>query len=180
MRIKPEKQDLTDDDEEKLAADVRRLEASRGPAKLHGPPDQYWQNLILRTNARIDDATGGRALSISWAARVAIPGVIAVVSFLIALHYYVPETPNNEVSVSSVVLSLPSAAIDSILQDPSHVDPILSVADVGGDVLDVSREQIVDYLIASGNATAAMEGLTDREAQDLFAVLSTGNDDSNN
>ena len=113
MKFKLEKGRIIERNEEEMAAEVRRLEQSGPPKAAHPPTDAYWQNLIIRTNARIDEATSGKALSLSWAWRVAIPGVFAIVSFLIGVHYYVPGQPDERVTVASVLSALPSAAIDS-------------------------------------------------------------------
>jgi len=174
MISRHEKRLIADEAERVLEAEVRRRDAAQGPSGTGGPPDHYWQNLPVRVNERIDRATSGKALSISWAARVAIPGAVAIMSFLVGLHYYVPEPPASEVTVTTVVLSLPNTAIDSILADPGRVDPSLSIAEAGPDVFDVSREQIADYLVASGNTTAAVEGLTEKETGKLLAALGTG------
>ena len=167
MRFRQDR--IADGDEQTLAAEVRGL--SWGAAGGDDPPDAYWQNFVVRANARIDGATSGRALSISWAARVAIPGVVAIASFLIALHFYVPEPPKASETVGAVVLSLPSSAMDSLLADPARIDASLSVAETGPDVFQVPGEQIAEYLVAHGNATAAMEGMSDGETSELLAVL---------
>ncbi|MEW6510066.1 MAG: hypothetical protein AB1428_03820 [Bacteroidota bacterium] len=171
MKFRQDKHTIGEDEERSLRDDVRRLAGTERPPQ--DPPDAYWQNLLIRSNARIDAASSGRALSISWALRVALPGVIAIVSFLIGLHYYVPEVPKEDFSVAAVVLSLPAATIDSLLVDPSPVDPSLSVAELGVDLFDLSRDQIVDYLLTAGNASAAVEGLTEGERSELLAALGT-------
>jgi hypothetical protein len=154
-----------------LEDDVRRLSSSAPPAVE--PADAYWQNLAVRINERIDRETSGRALSLAWAARVALPGVIAVVGVLTALHYYVPENPPTGTPVASVLASLPSKDLDSLLIDPSQVEPDLSVEELAGEVFVVSREQCADYLVASGNASAAVEELSKSEAGMLLASLET-------
>jgi len=173
MKQRLEKDRIADEAERELAHDVRRRAAASHRGSQVGPTDPYWQNLIIRTNARIDDATSGKALSISWAMRVAIPGVVAIVSFLIGLHYYVPEPPEDSLSVAAVMQSLPSAVLDSILSDPSRLDPSLSVQDVGGYLFAGSREQIADYLVVNGSLKAAVEELTEKERSDLLAALGT-------
>ncbi|HTY57405.1 MAG TPA: hypothetical protein VMF59_01250, partial [Bacteroidota bacterium] len=150
MKYRMEKNPLTAEVERELTSEIRQIAGSRGAGETPAVPDAYWQNLIIRVNARIDAATSGRALSISWAARVAIPGVVAIVSFLVGLHYIVPDAPKNEPSVADVVLSLPPAAMDSLLIDPSRADPSLSVSDVATDVFVFSRREIAEYLIDSG------------------------------
>lgn len=171
MRFRQVKDRIADDAEGALAAEVREIAPRGVPGGAPDPSEAYWQNFLIRANARIDGATSGKALSISWAARVAIPGVVAIASFLIGLHYYVPEPPRTVESVGTVVLSFPASALDSLLADPSRLDPSFSVAETGPDVFQVPGDQIADYFVASGNPTAAVEGLSEKEAVDLFAVL---------
>jgi hypothetical protein len=167
-----EKTPLTGEAERELTSEIRQI-AGSGGGEGSRPPDAYWQNLIVKINGRIDEATSGKALSISWAARVAIPGVVAIVSFLVGLHYYVPEVLQHEPSVADVVLSLPPATMDSLLVDPSRADPSLSVEDVATDVFVFSRQQIADYFIDNGNPGAAIDGISDREAGTVLAVLAS-------
>ncbi|HUI11558.1 MAG TPA: hypothetical protein VL221_14590 [Bacteroidota bacterium] len=172
MKYRTEKIQITDEAGERLAAEIRAMAgAEEGHA---GPPAAYWQNLIIRVNEKIDRATSGRALSISWAARVAIPGVVAIVSFLVGLHYYAPDAAQGEPTVSDVLMSLPASSIDSLLVDPSRVDPALSVEDVGPDVFVFSRDQIAEYFMDNGNPADAVDGISDREANTVFAVLASG------
>jgi hypothetical protein len=170
-----EKTPLTGEAERALASEIRQIAASTGSGETGRPPDAYWQNLIVRINGRIDEATSGKALSISWAARVAIPGVVAIISFLVGLHYYVPGASSREPTVAEVVLSLPPATMDSLLADPSRADPSLSVEDVATDVFVFSRQQIAEYFIDNGNAGAAIDGFSDREAGTVLAVLASQN-----
>lgn len=172
MKYKAEKNPLTSEAESRLTSEIDQLSGPAGESGPLRPPDPYWQNLIVRINRRIDDATSGKALSISWAARVAIPGVVAIVSFLVGLHYLVPDASRHEPSVADVVLALPPAAIDSLLIDPSRADPSLSVADVATDVFVFSRQQIADYLIDNGNPGAAVDEIPDGEATMVLAELS--------
>jgi hypothetical protein len=173
MKYRTEKNPLTDEAERELASEIRRLAGSPAGGESSRPPDAYWQNLVVRINRKIDDATSGKALSISWAARVALPGVVAIVSFLVGLHYYGPDASRHAPSVADVVLALPPAAIDSLLVDPSGADPSLSVEDVATDVFVFSRQQIADYFIDNGNPGAAVDGISDREANTILAALAS-------
>ena len=172
MKYRTDRTHITDEAEERLAAEIRSLAGE--PAGRGGPPDAYWQNLVVRVNEKIDRATSGKALSIAWAARVAIPGVVAIVSFLVGLHYYAPEAVHHEQTVADVLLSLPPSSIDSLLVDPSRVDPALTVEDVGPDVFVFSRDQIAEYFLDNGNPADAVDGISDREANTVFAVLASG------
>lgn len=171
MKMKQEKSPLTDEIERDLVGELKRLAGEPAEAASCGPKDPYWANLIVRTNERIDRVTSPRALSISWAARVAIPGVVAIVSFLVALHYYVPGTSSNQISVTEVLRTLPVSSVDSLLVDPSTVDPSLSVVDVAPDVFVFSSDQIDEYLSSRGSVRAAVDGLNDREPSDLLTAL---------
>lgn len=174
MKFRTEKPEMTNSDEQQLVDEIRLMAASELPGPEQARPDAYWQNLIVRTNKRIDDATSGVALSISWAARVAIPGVVAILSFLIGLHYYAPEK-TGESSLTAVVLSLPAATIDTLLVDPSAVSPAMNIEDVATDPFDIPREQVADYFINTGSARELMESMTDEQAHDVLAMLgSTG------
>jgi len=176
MKMKEEKNPLTDEAERELVGELKNLAGEPAGQARRGPQDPYWANLIVRTNDRIDRATSPRALSISWAARVAIPGVVAIVSFLVALHYYVPGDVQTQASVTDVLRTLPVSSVDSLLVDPSRADPSLSVADVAPDVFVFSSDQIADYLSTHGSVRAAIDGLNDREPSDLLTAL--GSDDN--
>ena len=97
-----------------LEDEIRRQAALLPPTQGTQLPDAYWHNLIIRTNRQIDDASGAKAISLSWAARVAIPGVLAVLSFLIGLRYYVPERHPEQHSLTDAVMLLPGPVLDSI------------------------------------------------------------------
>jgi hypothetical protein len=163
-------------DEKELTESIHALLQRLSDAPPAGPPDAYWQNLILRTNARIDEATSGKAIMMSWFARVAVPGVVAILSFVVGLHYYAPESPNQRSSLTAVVLSLPGRTMDSLLLDPSQLASSLSVQDVGTDPFDLPKEQIADYFIETGKATSLLEGLTDQQVSDVLTILGTNPD----
>lgn len=134
-------------------------------------PQAYWTNLLVKTNRRIDEATSAKALSISWAARVAIPGVVAILFFFIGLHYYGPETGRKEGSVASLVNTLPQETLDSILAEPGRLSTSLSAAEVSSDIFQFSMEQISDYLVATGSAQTVVENLDDSEMRVLLSAL---------
>ena len=140
-----------------------------------GLPSVHWANLIVKTNQKIDDATSAKALSISWAARVAIPGVVAILFFFIGLHYYAPNLPTKEGSVASLVSTLPSATVDSIITDPERFDVNLSEEDIAADIFQFSSDQISEYLIAKGNMQTAVDDLNDSDVATLLGVLNKEN-----
>ena len=91
MNMKQANPDSSASDEQKLAAEIERMTGGTRRTDEHDLPGTYWSNMLVKTNSRIDDVSSVRALSIGWALRVAIPGVVAIISFLIGLHYYSPE-----------------------------------------------------------------------------------------
>jgi hypothetical protein len=131
----------------------------------------YWANLLVRTNQRVDDASGAKAISISWAARVAIPGVVAILFFFIGLHYYVPDLPKRETSVASMVNTLPQDALDSILVHPEQIGASLSSIGMSSDIFQFSSEQLTDYLAVTGSREALVETLDDSEVARLLVAL---------
>jgi hypothetical protein len=175
MKFRHEKIGITDAEERELERAVRAMSGAEQEPPT-APPEAYWQNQIIRSNQRIDHATSGKALSINWAFRVAIPGVVAVLSFVIGLHYYVPEKPRQTESVSEVLLSLPTQAVDSLLAGNAAIDASVSVADVGADIFRFSQAQIADYLITRGAAETLMEGLSDQQVGDLVSALGSVQD----
>jgi hypothetical protein len=171
MKFRQEHPDLSESDERALVDAVHALERDGGEEPGPSVSDAYWQNLIIRTNQRVDAVASGKAISISWAARVAIPGVVAIVSFLIALHYYVPVQIHQHSDVESVVLGLPDRVMDSLLTDSSLSEETLVVVAANEDLFDVPSEQIGDYLIENGNATLAVESLPEQQADQMLDLL---------
>lgn len=170
MKFRHRKQDIPDADE---AREVERLRDLLREKQFNGhvpPPDTYWSNLLVRTNRRLDEASSGVALSISWAARVAIPGVVAIIFFFIGLHYYVPDQPAERTTLTTVVLSLPEATIDTLLQDPLLGAP-LAVTGLQPGLFELSGATVTDYLIEQGKTETLLETMTDRQVDDLLLVL---------
>lgn len=164
--------------EEDLEHSLHRL--AEGEPQTLAPPDAYFQNLIARTNARIDEASSGRALTISWAARVAIPGVVAIISFLVGLHYFVPRHGAEGPTLRAVVLSLPAQTIDSLMLEPSRMSSALTLADVAIDPFVISREDALEYLIEEGNLSDAAGLFTERQMSQVLALLSASDGDISN
>ena len=170
MKLKHEHSEPTEQDERDAVAQLRmRVE------QLHNEPvpisRTYWANLLVRTNQRIDEASSAKAISISWAARVAIPGVVAILFFFIGLHYYVPEQPKKESSVASLVNTLPQEAVDSMLAHPEQLGTSFSTADLSTEIFQFSGEQITEYLAANGNHELLVENMNDAEVSTLLAAL---------
>lgn len=169
MKFRIGTQSIDDGEERRLEDEVARLSA--GDAPREGPSGAYWANLIVRTNQRIDAATSPRALTISWAARVAIPGVLAIVSFLVGVRYFVPLRSQASVPLKAVVLSLPEGAVDTILAHPYRISPDLSLADMEIDPLPVQKEDLAEYMIASGNIRTVTEALDENQVTDVLTIL---------
>jgi hypothetical protein len=177
MKLRQEKIGITDAEEHELEASVRSLAVQSGGDGSAGlPPPVYWQNLIVRINTRIDREESGKMLSIHWALRVAIPGVVAILSFVIGLHYYVPQRATTEESVSAVILSLPAQSVDSLLLNPSPLAVSLSIAEVGGNLFDMTQEQIADYLIHQGSVQILIESMSDQQLGDVMVELGAHQD----
>ena len=160
----------SDDDELQAVNELRQrvLELQDVPPP---PARAYWSSLLVRTNQRIDDASSAKAISISWAARVAIPGMVAILFFFIGLHYYAPDLPQKESSVLSLVKSLPQDAVDSVLTQPEQVATSLTAADVPSDIFEFSGEQITEYLAARGSEQLLIENMNDTEVLSLIETL---------
>ena len=132
-------------------------------------PPTYWAGLIVNTNRRIDEASSAKAISISWAARVAIPGIVSILFFFIGLHYYTPDVPRTEYAVESLVRALPEDAVDSMLIQTEQLGTAL--ASSGGDIFQFSNEQITDYLSERGSSQLLLENMNDAEVSTLLVAL---------
>jgi len=160
-----------DEEESKAVEDLKNLIAARGGVTTQSPPGPYWAHLLVRTNQAIDDASSGKAISMSWAARVAIPGVKAILFFFIGLHYYVPEEPKNQNSLTSVVLSLSEETIDSLLLEPERLAESITNSDLHGALFALSDDQISQYFIVTGNAQTLLETMDPQQVNDFLMML---------
>jgi len=174
MKFRQEHPDISESDERALVQAVRTLEHEAGQESTPSVSEAYWQNLIVRTNRRVDAVSSGKAISISWAARVAIPGVVAIVSFLVALHYYVPVQTHQHSDVESIVLGLPDRAVDSLLTESSLTEETLVAVAANGNLFDVPSEQIGEYLIENDNTLALVEMLPEQQADQMLDLLAKG------
>lgn len=160
---------IDDREERRLEEEILRL--TEGEAPLAPPPAPYWANLPARINRRIDEATSPKALTISWAARVAIPGVLAILSFLVGVRYFVPMRNLSAAPLRSVVLSLPEGGVDTILAHPYRISGDLSLADLDVDPFPFQKEDLAEYLIASGSIPSVTETLDDEQVTDVLTIL---------
>jgi len=138
------------------------------------PSQPYWANSLVRINARVDEATSGKSLSLSWAVRVAIPGIVAIITFLIGLDYYLPEPPPNTASMRSFFLSLPSATIDSLTAIEDATSFAVSELPTARSF---SEAQIADYFISAEASEELVETMSDEDLNSLFSLLQSKNGD---
>jgi hypothetical protein len=172
MRLRADRSKVTDEEEKALEASVREL--SRGQAETPPPADAYWQNLIIRINKRVDEATSGKAISLSWAARVAIPGVVAVLSFLIGLRYYAPDRLVTPASLVEATSTLPSTAVDSLVALSLARAENSPDETIAGWVLSVPHDMASDYLCEYVGTSVLLGDLSDAEVKHLLSALGSG------
>ncbi len=172
MRLRADRPKVTDEEEKTLEASVREL--SLGLAETAPPADAYWQNLPVRINKRVDEATSGKAISLSWAARVAIPGVVAVLSFLIGLRYYAPDRPVTPSSLVEAAAALPSATVDSIMVSSLSAAGSLPDETITGWVPSVPHDIASDYLCEYGGTSVLLSDLSENEMKHLLLALGSG------
>ncbi|MER3522518.1 MAG: hypothetical protein C4326_00240 [Ignavibacteria bacterium] len=167
MKLRRTITEITDAEEREAQEAVGRL-AGTSPTHHHeGPSETYFANLIVRTNERIDRASSGLAISLSWLARVAVPGVVAIIFFFIGLHYYGPE--RSTPSVVEMIGTLTPPALDSLLL-ASQADPAVA-ATLQRSLFDVSADQLVEFYIATENPTTVLETLPEQQVKDIAAIL---------
>jgi hypothetical protein len=169
MKLRQQKIEMTDQSEREEAEIVRHLAREAGEAEP-APSNTYFATLIARTNERLDYVTSGKALSISWLARVAIPGVVAILFFFIGLHYYNPETGGGSHSLVEEMKTLSSADLDSLIVE-SASENSLPNADLHSDLFQVSNEQLAEFYITSESPLAVLELLPEQQQKEVAAIL---------
>ncbi len=167
MKLRKEKTDITDELEAVEA--VRALAREKGVEAQRRPSDAYFASLIVKTNEKIDYVTSGRALSISWLARVAVPGVVAIIFFFIGLHYYVPAPPEKSTTIADAVKTLPADQLDSLLLSSSLNGR--SQAEWYPDIFSVRSEYLFDYYVAFESPATVLEVLSDQQLKEVAAIL---------
>ena len=171
MKLRRDKIEVTDSAEQEAADDVRRLGVETRSVEFSAPSDTYFANLLVKTNQKIDAATSGKALSISWLARVAVPGVVAILFFFIGLHYYSPELMNGRTSFTETIKALSPGEFDSLMAYSITKGELAE--NVQTDMFDVSREQLAEYFVSSGNETVLLESLPEYQLDEVAAILET-------
>jgi hypothetical protein len=168
MRFKQSIPEHSDAEEREASNELRSL---LGAAELReqGPDEAYWHGLIARTNRRLDEAASSKAISISWAARVAIPGVVAIIFFFVGLHYYIPQPPPAVSPVREILLGLSNEDQDS-LGDTLWREGLLG-EDRYGEIFTVPRDEIEEYLVTGGHAELALETISEAQVLAFLDVL---------
>ncbi len=169
MKLRSEKHRITDEEETSLEGAVRSLAGdTREPST---PPPAYWQNLPLRMNRAIDEATSGVAISLSWVARVAIPGVVAILSFLIGLRYYAPDMGTSPASVKEVAQALPVRTVDSLYVAMIASADSATASTFEEQVLAMPVDQAREYYVVQAGTRTLLEDLSEQEVRDVVARL---------
>ncbi|MBX2989684.1 MAG: hypothetical protein KF749_00800 [Bacteroidetes bacterium] len=176
MKLRRSKIEITDSAEHEAEAAVRRLASEATESGMSIPSSTHFANLIVRTNHRIDHVTSGAALSISWLARVAVPGVVAILFFFIGLHYYGPGSNSRQSSMAEVVRALPAGVIDSLLYESSAASGSIA-SEIPGDVLGVSNVQLAEFYFASGMPASILETLPQQQVTEVAAILESRSTD---
>jgi len=169
MRRRLERQNVTGQEEEALEQSIRDM--AHGDVESP-PPPAFWSSQIVQINQRIDNATSGVALSLSWAARVAIPGVVAVLAFLIGLKYYAPERSAAE-SLRQATASLESAAVESLYVASVAVHDTAIIGEIAKSLTPANHVEATDYYLEHAPASALVNDLTDQEFNEVLAALTS-------
>lgn len=157
-------------DEEQAARELRSLIPVHG-RQTDRPAGTYWANLLVQTNRRIDERTSGKAISRSWAARVAIPGVVAIISFFVALHYYTPDVPRPSMLVGPILTSFSDNELDSLLTAGDLYGTMVADPAIGSQLFAVAADQAADYLLSHGRESAVLDVFSDNQVDELLAAL---------
>ncbi|MBI5472892.1 MAG: hypothetical protein HY961_11155, partial [Ignavibacteriae bacterium] len=133
----------------------------------------YFANLLVKTNEEIDRVASGKALSISWLARVAVPGVVAILFFAIGLHYYQPNLPTSEKHViADAVKALPQETLDSLLSSSGEEVTVLAVS-VSDNLFEVSNDSLAEFYLSTGGYDDMVESLPEKQLGEVVALLET-------
>ena len=163
---------VKDEQEQQAVEELRQALRQADLPPDHVPSETYWSNLLVRTNERIDHATSGKAISLSWAARVALPGVITIIFFFAALrYYYEPGQSGSNASLVSVVAALPGGVIDSLAVEGTSSGFSVPAAGLDQSFMEPSVDQLADYLVASGNVGVALEAMEDEQIREVLTTL---------
>ena len=171
MRLRFDKRQPTDEEEEALSQSLREL-AETDPS-VEPPDSAYWQNLPIRMNRALDEATSGKALSLSWAARVAIPGVVAILSFLIGLRYYAPDRDGSSQLLREVALAMSPSAVDSLYVSSLATEDTMFSRTVEEDIFQVPSDFAQEYYLENAVPSTLVADLSEQELHEVLAELSS-------
>jgi hypothetical protein len=169
MRLRHEKIQVTDEEEETLEQSVRELSGADGETP---PPPAFWSRQIVDINTRIDESTSGVAISLSWAARVAIPGVVAVLAFLIGLKYYAPEKISSE-TLRQATAGLSEAAVESLYVASVAAPDTAVIGEINKSLIALNDEKAAEFYVEHAAERTLVEDLSDQELREVLAALST-------
>ncbi len=167
MKLKKEKLEITDELEREAVEAVKRLASAAGLVDPPTPSPTHFAAILVRTNETIDRITSGKALSISWLARVAIPGVVAILFFFIGLHYYVPEKTGLH-SITEAVKALSDDEIDSLTVRAATQDTELNYP---SGLLEVSSDQLAEFFMSSESPAVVLETLSEQQQTEVASIL---------
>jgi hypothetical protein len=153
--------------EERLRAMLHRRGLT-APTKL---PDEMRAAMLVKTNDRIDRATSGRALSLSWALRVAVPGVVAIVAFFIGVHYYTTPAQPDPAGLTPVLSAFSDTALDSLMEVHAVVDTSAIAGDTQGGLFDIPADQAAEYLLATDRIDVVAETFEEKDLEAVLTVL---------
>jgi hypothetical protein len=166
MKIRRAEPELDERAERALEEEIR---SQAGPSPA-GPAEPFWQNLLVRTNYRIDDVASGKGITISWAARVAIPGVVAIIAFLVGLHYYVPELTAERERLGDILRVMSDSAQVNLMDRYSIPAEDLSARAAEG-VFDVPVTQAQAYYLETADLSSLGDLLSDEQVSTVLTVL---------
>lgn len=152
-------------EKERLDA-ILRARGYEGPSRLS---DAARAALLVRTNERIDRAASGRALSLSWAVRVAVPGVVAIVAFFIGLHYYGTPVPREPSALLPILSALPAPALDSLMDAHAVVDSDAFNDQAG--MFEIRGDAATEYLLHTYRVDLVAETLNDQQVEEILTRL---------
>lgn len=145
---------------------------ARGYTEPSRLPDPVRSAMLVRTNERIDRATSGRALSLSWAVRVAVPGVVAIIAFFVGLHYYGTPASREPGGMVPFLSDLTDGALDSLMELHAVIDSTALADHAGDGLFDIPGDLAADYLLATDPDLVA-ETLDEQQVQQVLTALTT-------
>jgi len=102
---------------------------------------------------------------------VAIPGVVAVLSFLIGLRYYAPDRPATSASLVEATSTLPAATVDSLVASSLTAADTAPDEAITGWVISVPHDMASDYLCEYEGTSMLLGDLSDTEVKHLLLAL---------